>query len=85
MRGEPNAIGIRTKKRPSNDPNAFLSDEDYDVATKLIKEDFDSIPASAKEVIVPGAGLGTGLADLPNRAPRIASFIDEQIELLKRR
>lgn len=78
MRGESNAIGIRTKRAPSNDARSFWIEGDGIGANSpahfcaMIESDF----APAREalgrgvtVIVPADGLGTGLADLPRRAP----------------
>jgi len=50
MRGEPNAVGIPTKKKP------FWQ----------IKPDFDF---EYDTIVIPSDGIGTGLAELPQRAP----------------
>ena len=77
-RGEPNAVGIPTKWRPSNEPGAFFSDTDYPAVMPAIVASFvrlaDHIRAGG-DVIWPADGVGTGLADLPARAPRIATLI----------
>lgn len=36
-----------------------------------------------KAIVVPSDGLGTGLSRLPETAPKLLAYIDEQIELLK--
>lgn len=43
MRGEPNAIGIRTKKYPSNQPKSFYTDKEYEHNIKNIDQDFGMV------------------------------------------
>jgi hypothetical protein len=79
MRGEPNAVGIPTKWRPSNDCDAFFIDTDLPAVQGVIDQAFDRITAhleSGGEVVWPSAGIGTGLADLSARAPRIFEYIE---------
>jgi hypothetical protein len=74
MRGEPNAHGIRTKKAPTLDQSAYLTDVDYEIALRWLVEDFERPMhwlSKAKPIVIPLDGLGTGLAQLPTRAPRI--------------
>lgn len=85
MRGEPNAVGIATKAEPSQLPNSFFSDEDFDLFEKHYFEDIGRILMHLDNdgvVIVPLDGLGTGLSELPTRAPLINKFIIESIEQL---
>lgn len=87
MRGEPNAIGIPTKWRPSNDIDAFFIDTDMPAVQGLIDERFSRIEAhliKGGEVIWPSAGIGTGLADLRSRAPRIYAYIENRRAALAR-
>jgi hypothetical protein len=54
-----------------------------------IKEDVDEIIARMKsgkydEVIYPEAGVGTGVAGLPGKAPLTYGFVLEEIERLKK-
>lgn len=71
MRGEPNAVGISTKKRPSMEEDAFLTDE------SIVRWGFYSGAAITKllafegVIVWPAVGIGTGLAGLEKRAPRI--------------
>jgi hypothetical protein len=77
MRGEPNAIGVVTKWAPSNDNTAFFADNEPDcwahVGFDLGK--IDHILAVGHTVVVPEDGIGTGLAQLPRRAPKLDRFI----------
>lgn len=72
MRGEPNAIGVATKRAPSMSPGSFFSDCEEDART--LAADMlivNSALMTAKIVVVPRDGLGTGLSQLPTRAPRL--------------
>jgi len=89
MRGEPNAVGVPTKWFPSTGPGDYFTDADgeglgvrasiagaFRVARDHIK--------SGRDVVIPNDGLGTGLAELPSRAPRIHAYIELHIEALIR-
>lgn len=80
MRGEPNAIGIPTKKRPWYDNDSFFTDDEFLANTEAIDKAFQSIPPETEVVIIPEDGLGTGLAELYERAPKTAAYLDEWIE-----
>lgn len=78
MRDEPNAIGIPTKRKPSSTEDSYFSDDDYFEAVYYIDIEFNKIPPNSK-VIVPEDGLGTGLAELPQRSPLIYNYILDKI------
>lgn len=85
MRGEPNAIGVPTKRRSDMRPDSFLNDADLDDVgyTALVSNAFRLIRGALAlgfDVVIPAAGLGTGLAQLPRRAPRIHAYIKAHIE-----
>ena len=82
-RGEPNAVGIPTKRAPSMADSAFLSDADYDMVKPFIQSAFRRLAAHGGDIVWPADGVGTGLAQLPQRAPLIATFIDRCFEHLK--
>lgn len=78
MRGEPNAVGIATKKAPSSGEFDFFSDYEYGENVASIIHDYER----AREhdyhggiVICPLDGLGTGLSDMPNRCPKTFDFL----------
>lgn len=84
MRGEPNAIGVPTKWSPERKASAYFSDEDRlnrDVwhAIHGAFEEMRQALASGRNVVIPAAGLGTGLAELPKRAPKIHDKIEAAI------
>jgi len=79
MRGEQNAIGIRTKKSPSDSPNAYYSDDEFDECVAKIEEDFAGVEVLLKKgtlIVIPTEGFGTGLSDLKKHAPRVLAHIE---------
>ena len=85
MRGEPNALGIRTKRKPSMEIDAFWSDGDYIANCGMILEDmakaFDWV-RQRKRVVLPADGIGTGRAALPKLAPKTFGFLLNTIRQL---
>lgn len=77
MRGEPNAIGVATKRRPSMGLNDFFSDSEPSDRIALAR-DLEAVDAAITEgwtIYVPLDGLGTGLSELPTRAPGLHSYL----------
>lgn len=89
MRGEPNALGLPTKHAPDNDDKSFFSDavdHSNGVAWLSIIGTFNIIDVALKReccVVIPLDGLGTGLSELPTRAPKINRLITSKIEYLE--
>lgn len=81
MRGEPNSIGIPTKKKPSNTPDSFFTDAELESNKAAIDAAFAKIPVG-KTVVIPEDGLGTGLADLPNKAPLTFEYLKSKLREL---
>ena len=85
MRGEPNAIGVPTKRKPERGPDAYLSDAMWERDSALfvaVAGAFNAMKdalAEGRDVAIPADGLGTGLAELPTRAPRMAAWIERRI------
>lgn len=78
IRSEPNAIGVRTKWAPKTYETSYFHDSQYDSIIKMIDEDFEGIfelLAAGCTVVFPEAGLGTGLAELPQRAPKVYEYL----------
>jgi hypothetical protein len=88
MRGEPNAIGVPTKWAPYSRPDAYFTDADRlnrDV-WHAIRDAFDQMRgalASGRNVVIPADGIGTGLVQLPARAPRMHAMIEAAIASLE--
>jgi hypothetical protein len=86
MRGEPNAHGVRTKWEPRLKPTSFFTDDAYDAICAMIEEDLLAPRArlqAGRLVVLPLDGLGTGLAQLPEKAPRAYAFLEAQLAALK--
>lgn len=88
MRGEPNAVGVPTKWLPTMGAKAFFTDEalDHWSVKAAIFDAFDKIDRHISQggnVAIPADGLGTGLAELPTRAPRIHAYIEGRIAQLR--
>jgi hypothetical protein len=79
MRDEPNAVGIPTKKLPSMSEDSFFTDDEYKQNIKAIDKAIAKIP-KGKKVVVPPAGIGTGLAQLPQRAPRTYAYLKKRLD-----
>lgn len=88
MRGEPNAIGVPTKRRPESNPAAYFTDDtifDREVVGTIDNAFWAAKRAMmhGKNVVVATEGLGTGLSELPVRAPRILRYINGWIAELE--
>lgn len=87
MRGEENAVGIRTKWTPELTAQAFFNDRDYEECIQMIDHDFEPVIDHLEAggvVVIPLEGLGTGLAKLMQKAPRIYNYLKTKIETLER-
>lgn len=89
MRGEPNAIGVRTKYYPSFEKNAFFRD-DVDSEEKqvaMIVQDVEPVFRHLENgglVVIPEDGIGSGLANLEDVAPVTHGVLLNYIEEFKR-
>lgn len=84
MRGEPNALGIRTKRRPGTEPDDYWTNGDDATArqTAMVDEDLavaEKHLVAGRAVYLPESGLGTGLAELPRRAPRTFAHLKRRL------
>ena len=77
MRGEPNAVGIPTLKMPG-----YFSDDELEENKKAIRKAFSKIP-KGKKIVIPSAGLGTGIARLDVEAPQTFAFLLECLRELE--
>ncbi len=76
MRGEPNAIGIRTKQ----DPGTFWSDLCLDHNKQCLDEDFNpliQLLENQRLIIIPSDGVGTGLSKMPTRCPKTFKYLQD--------
>ena len=80
IRYEPNSIGLATKLSPYR----FCNDLFYDSYVSDIQRDFDRILEKSKlydTLGFPKDGLGTGLAQMPTRCPKLFQFMCDQLLL----
>jgi len=87
MRGEPNTIGISTKKLPSNEDSAFKTDSEYDNNKFIITNDVNRAIKAAKsgrfnKVVIPP--IGVGLAKLEEKAPMTYAFLQKELDRLEK-
>jgi hypothetical protein len=76
MRGEPNAIGVATKRSPGMRHMDFFADREMEIqAVRWDLSKIDEKIAAGHIIVVPGDGIGTGLAELPVRSPIIHQMI----------
>ena len=88
MRGEPNTLGIVSKKYPSNNISSFYSDEDFYPWLEIFSADIRSLAerinsGKYKAIVIPQ--IGVGLADLPNKAPRIYKYLKTTLDEFTRK
>lgn len=79
-RGEPNAVGIATKRAPRMSPDAYLKDIDFNEWYGKQSWSFEyllKLSHSGKTIIWPLDGIGTGLAQLEKKAPLIWYSIED--------
>ena len=83
MRGEPNVVGIPTKKLPSNIENAFFTDTEFEQNKAAIDQAFEllSVKCSTTDqvIVIPADGIGTGRAQLENRAPLTFAYLQKRL------
>ena len=88
MRGEPNVVGIPTKKLPSNIENAFFTDAEFDQNKSAIDHAFEFLAAISSTtdqvVVIPASGIGTGRAQLESRAPITFAYLQKRVKDLSK-
>ncbi|KMO34210.1 hypothetical protein VQ02_19425 [Methylobacterium variabile] len=80
-RGEPNAVGIPTKRLPTLQRGSYFADSDADLEAFLTAAEWplrrlEDHLRSGGAVVWPAAGIGTGQADLERKAPRIWASLE---------
>ena len=76
MRGEPNAVGIPTKWSPHRSSSAYFTDSDFLIAKPGGDDELYRLRRHPGPIVWPEDGIGTGLAELPQRAPKIWAYIE---------
>lgn len=81
MRGEPNLVGIPTKKIPSNSEDAFFTDAEFEQNKAAIDHSFQLLSAKSSAtnqiIVIPADGIGTGRAQLEIRAPLTFAYLQK--------
>jgi hypothetical protein len=90
MRGEPNALGIPTKWLPARTEDAYFTDDAWNSheVKSAIEGAFKKLEAhlaSGGDIVLPADGIGTGLAELPTRAPKLFARLQKWIAVLEAR
>lgn len=86
-RGIANAIGVATKRSPSMAESAFWSDDEFERCAQIIDADLEPAFRHVRVggvVVFPQAGIGTGLSQLPTRAPRLMEHIRMRVRELQK-
>jgi|GEM_PF-800088 len=79
IRDEPNAIGVRTKASSRK----FWNDSHMQNSVKMMSEDFLRVFNGGYDaIVIPVAGIGTGLAELKKRAPLTNRWLQTVMEQL---
>jgi len=83
MRGEPNTVGISTKKIPANTPAAFKTDTELEDNKRIITQDIDKAitewgTGKYTKAIIPQ--IGVGLAKLQEKAPLTWAHLQTELQ-----
>lgn len=81
MRGEPNSIGMPTKKKPAMSEESYFTDSEFEKNKIVIDNALSKIPKD-KTIVISSAGIGTGFAQLSTRAPLTFAYLQEKLEEL---
>ncbi|MBX3283643.1 MAG: hypothetical protein KF756_14350 [Acidobacteria bacterium] len=83
MRGEPNAVGVPTKKTPSREESAFFTDDEFEHNKSAIEAALSPVFTAVSDknitVVIPADGLGTGRAELDRRAPKTFAYLQRRL------
>ena len=84
IRGLPNAIGIDTKKDRGREESSYFTDADFPQFKKQVDEAIQQAKDSGKNIVIPGDGIGTGKAQLKERAPKLFEYLQEELTKLSK-
>lgn len=82
MRGEPNALGICTKWKPSTFPNSYFYDYQFDETRRIVDDDLNnliSILDLGFDIVIPAAPFGSGLSKLDKTSPLLYEYLNDRI------
>ena len=86
IRDEPNAMGLRTKKKPKTTEDSYYSDEEYESNIRKMSNDLNKIKEASKQYqstyYIPG--IGEGRAKLKQKAPKTYRWLKNKLNELNR-
>ena len=81
-----NSTGLATKLHPGMEEGDFMSDNFYNEHCSVIEKDlikilkrFENPDNGYNQLIFPYDGLGTGLSQLPEKAPKVYKFLCDKL------
>lgn len=80
IRDEPNAFGVPTKREPRRAAEAYFSDQEDEMEAMVqsLRELYRK--GKTATLVFPTDGLGTGLADMEKRSPKIFKKMNDILE-----
>jgi len=76
IRDEPNAFGIPTKRLPSMREGSFFSEQqDEYIAVDAAIDKLIDMRKNGYQIVFPSSGVGTGLAEMSKRSPKLWSHM----------
>ena len=82
IRDFPNALGIRTKKKPSHAAGSYWTDKEFESNKSKICEDISAIKIElmfGKTIVLSRGGYGSDRAKLKEKAPKTFEFLNKMI------
>lgn len=83
IRGLNNAIGIDTKKDRGTSENSYFTDNDFNIFKSQVDEAIQQAINTNKIIVIPKDGIGTGKAQLKERAPKCYQYLQQKLNELK--
>jgi len=86
IRDEPNAIGLRTKKKPKTTADSYYSDKEHESNIRKMSNDLNKIKEASKQYqsIYYIPGIGEGRAKLKQKAPKTYRWLKNKLDELNR-
>ena len=83
IRGQENAIGIPTKKNRGTANGSYFTDADFNEFKQGVDAAISSAKKTGKQIVIPEAGIGTGKAQLKERAPKCYEYLNNELNKLQ--
>ena len=74
---------IETKLKNYNNNSAFLTDNNYEQFRRQVTIQIEKAKDSGKTIVLPEDGIGTGKAQLKERAPELFEYLQQELDKLK--